>query len=131
MLPRSLQIELCYDPAGVAHCCGGFADVRKGEYRGQVVAAKVPRIYATSDLQKIIRVRSRWRSGFLRICLYIDHNPAEVLQGVRNVENSSPSERVATTRSHNDWDPVCDGVRMDDEWKYQPICEGTQGRESI
>ena len=56
MLPRSLQIELCYNPASVAHCRGGFSDMWEGEYRELEVAVKVLRIYATSDLQKITRV---------------------------------------------------------------------------
>ena len=59
MLPRSLQIELCYNPTSVLHCRGGFADVWKGEYCGLDVAAKVLRIYATSDLRKITRVSHR------------------------------------------------------------------------
>ena len=68
MLPGSLKIELCYNPAGVAHCRGGFADVWKGEYHGLEVAAKVLRVYATSDLQKITRVSHRWCSPFPCIC---------------------------------------------------------------
>ena len=56
MFPRSLQIELCYNPASVAHCRGGFPDVWKDEYRELEVATKVLRIYTTSDLQKITRV---------------------------------------------------------------------------
>ena len=56
MLPRTLEVELCYNPADVAHCRGGFADVWKGTYHGREVAIKVLRVYATSDLQKITRV---------------------------------------------------------------------------
>ena len=44
---------------------------------------------------------------------------AEVLQGVRDVEDSSSSECATTARGHNDRDPVRDGVRMDDKWKHQ------------
>ncbi|KAF9643939.1 kinase-like protein [Thelephora ganbajun] len=40
---------------GVAPCRGGFGDVWKREYQGQQVAVKVLRIYANSDLRKIIR----------------------------------------------------------------------------
>jgi hypothetical protein len=62
LLPRSLQIEVGYDPSGVALCRGGFADVWKGNYGGQEVAVKVLRIYADSDLQKITRVSHYKRS---------------------------------------------------------------------
>ena len=56
MLPRSLQIQMFYDPMGVAHCHGGFGDIWKGKYHGLEVAVKAPRIYPTSDLRKITRV---------------------------------------------------------------------------
>lgn len=56
LLPRSLQIVLCYNPASAAHYRGGFADVWKSEYRGLEVAVKALRVYANSDLQKIARV---------------------------------------------------------------------------
>jgi hypothetical protein len=56
LVPKSLRIELCYNPSSMAHCRGGFADVWKGNHRGREVAAKVLRIYADSNLQKITRV---------------------------------------------------------------------------
>jgi len=56
LLPRSLQIPICYDQSGVPHYGGGYADVWKGEYQGRPVAAKVLRVYSTSDLDKIRRV---------------------------------------------------------------------------
>ena len=56
LLPRSLQIQACYDLSGIAHCRGGFADVWKGTYGDREVAVKALRIYANSDLQKITRV---------------------------------------------------------------------------
>ena len=59
LLPKSLQIELCYNPAGVAHCRGGFADVWKGNHCGLEVAVKVLRVYLNSDLEKISWVSRR------------------------------------------------------------------------
>ena len=67
MLPGSLQIELCYNPADIPYCCGGFADVWKGKHRGLDVAAKVLRICATYDLEKITRVSHQWCPPFPRI----------------------------------------------------------------
>jgi len=55
LLPRSLQIKPHYDPMGIAHSCGGSADVWKGEYRGSEVAVKVFRRY-TNSLQKVTHV---------------------------------------------------------------------------
>ena len=56
LLPRSLRIELCYDPMTIPHSRGGFSDVWKGEYRGLEVGVKVLRTSTQSDLQKITRV---------------------------------------------------------------------------
>ena len=53
LLPRSLQIPMCYDRSGAPRYRGGFADVWKGEYQGCDVAVKVLRVYSTSDLTKI------------------------------------------------------------------------------
>jgi hypothetical protein len=35
---------------------GGFADIWKGKYNDQVVAAKVLRVYSTSDIEEIKQV---------------------------------------------------------------------------
>ena len=56
LLPRSLQIPLCYNRSTIPQCRGGYADVWKGEYQGHPVAAKVLRVYSTSEFHKIRRV---------------------------------------------------------------------------
>ena len=45
LLPKSLQVPLCYDPTETPQCVGVLADVWKGEHNGQVVAAKALRIH--------------------------------------------------------------------------------------
>ena len=59
LLPRSLQIELCYNPMTTPHSHGGFADVWKGQYRDLEVGVKVLRMYGKSDLKRITHV-SPW-----------------------------------------------------------------------
>ena len=59
LLPRSLQIQLCYDRSDTPQYRGGYADVWKGKHRGHHVAVKVLRIYSTSDYNKIVSVGSR------------------------------------------------------------------------
>lgn len=54
LLPKSLQIPLCYNRSDPPLYHGGFADVWKGEHNGCGVAVKVLRVYATSDLSKTI-----------------------------------------------------------------------------
>ena len=56
LLPRSLQIPLCYDRLQVPQYEGGCADVWMGSHQGRRVAAKVLRVYSTSDFGKIRRV---------------------------------------------------------------------------
>ena len=56
VLPKSLQIDVRYDPTSVPRCRGGFADVWKSEYRGREVAIKVLRIYSDTDLPKMTHV---------------------------------------------------------------------------
>jgi len=56
LLPRSLQIPLCYDRSDTPLYRGGYADVWKGEYQGRHVAVKVLRVYSTSDFDKITNV---------------------------------------------------------------------------
>ena len=61
LLPSSLQIQVRYNPSSIPQYRGGFADVWKGDYQGRSVAAKVVRVYSTSDFDKITRVRRSYR----------------------------------------------------------------------
>ena len=56
LLPKSLQIPLCYDRSKNPLYRGGYADVWMGEYQGHEVAVKVLRVYSASNLDKIISV---------------------------------------------------------------------------
>ena len=62
MLPRSVQIPLCYNRMDAPRYHGGFAEVWKGEYQGREVAVKVLKVYVTSDLVKITKVNSPYLS---------------------------------------------------------------------
>ncbi|KAF9647776.1 kinase-like protein [Thelephora ganbajun] len=55
LLPRSVQIPLCYDRMNPPLYHGGYAEVWKGEHQGREVAVKVLKVYLTSDLDKITR----------------------------------------------------------------------------
>ena len=113
LLPKSLQMHFSGNPTGFALYRGGFGDVWKREYRGQEVAVKVVRTYADSDLKKVSRVSDAPNSDFNPFTDILTVNRAEVLQRVRNVENSPSSERAAAARSCNVGDSVCDGVGVD------------------
>ena len=65
VLPKSLQIPICYNRLGTPLYRGGFADVWKGEYEGCEVAVKVLRVYSTSDIAKVTSVSCQ---GFLKLC---------------------------------------------------------------
>ena len=115
ILPKSLAIPLCYDPTEYPLCHGGFADVWKGQYNGRDVAAKVLRIYLTSDFDRIRRVSS---SQILRVYeLTVSH--VEILQGGNDVGRTSPPKRVAVVGGDNERESVCDGIGMDGERYHQ------------
>ena len=59
LLPRSVQIPLCYDRESTPLYRGGYAEVWKGEHEGREVAVKVLTVYMTSDLDKIRQVGRR------------------------------------------------------------------------
>lgn len=83
LLPRSLQIPLCYEPSGTPHAHGGFADVWKGEHLGEKVAAKTLRVSEQTDFNQIRQVRSSV-PGVLTNTLTA--STTEILQGGHNME---------------------------------------------
>ena len=54
----------------------------------------------------------------------------EVLQGGRDVENPSASERPVA-RSDDVRDPVRNDIRLDGEWEHQRLREGTSGCKPV
>ena len=112
LLPRSLQIPVCYDRSEDALYSGGYADVWMGEYQGREVAVKVLRVYSTSDLDKIVTVGRRLK---LAKCGYqrSDRDCADVLQGSCNVGEPPASKRAAVIGGDNEQKALCDGIRMD------------------
>ena len=50
---------------------------------------------------------------------------AEVLQGSRRMEILSTSECPAVSGSNDVRDPVRDDIKLDGQWKYKRLCEGT------
>ena len=118
LLPKALQIPICYDRLSNPLFRGGFADVWKGEHLGRSVAVKVLRVYATSDIETIARVSSqnfpkmaRWSTDAVPLL--------EVLQGGRVMERSSPSKCAPFFGCYNGERPTCNDFRMDGEWQYQ------------
>jgi hypothetical protein len=95
LLPRSLNVSVCYDQSSNALFRGGYADVWKGDYSGQDVAVKVIRTYSNDELRKITIV------GFSISALYVSMTMSctELLQRGRDVEIPSTSERPAANRS--------------------------------
>ena len=56
LLPKTMEVPVCYDPTGDALYSGGYADVWKGQYRDRDVAVKVIRTFSNSDFGKVIGV---------------------------------------------------------------------------
>jgi hypothetical protein len=99
LLPISLQIPLSYEPSETPFYRGGFADVWKGQHLGRDVAAKGLRVYEMDDFDRIRKVGSPMLFLFIHP---LSPSCTEVLQGSHNVEDASPSKRVATARRNDD-----------------------------
>ena len=56
LLPRSVQIPLCYNRLDAPLYHGGYAEVWKGQHQGREVAVKVLKVCLADDLNKITRV---------------------------------------------------------------------------
>ena len=113
LLPRSLAIPLCYDLTEDPLCHGGFADVWKGRHQGRDVAAKVLRVYSKDGFGKAKRVGCLRYSKFVMCTDELAMAWTEVLQGGRDIEDPSSSERATAVRRDDDRDSVCDGVGVD------------------
>ena len=57
LLPRSLQIPICYNRLEIPRYRGGYADVWMGLHQGLRVAVKVLRVYSTNDFGRVTKVR--------------------------------------------------------------------------
>lgn len=129
MLPNALKVPICYDRTTLALYRGGYADVWKGEYRGQDVAVKVIRTYKNSDLKKILGV-----SGWLFLIFAVAGLTVfseEILQGGRNVENPPTSKCPIAGRSDHVGSSVRNGIRLDAEWEHQRIREDEPGCQTV
>jgi len=58
LLPRSVVIPLCYDPARTPLYRGELGDLWKGQHDGREVSAKALRAYSASDLESTTNVVS-------------------------------------------------------------------------
>ena len=88
-------------------CSGEFSDVWKGEYNGREVAAKVLRIYVTSDLKAIRKVVHP------RLFVLVSELTApcsEVLQGGLCVEEPSSSKHHAAAGSYDGRETIRNNV---------------------
>ena len=119
LLPSALRILVDYDRTSDALYRGGYADVWKGEYRGQDVAVKVIRTYSNRELQRVVNVSDRLSSP-LRTSHFVLITPfPEVLQGCCDVEIPSTSECPTTSRSNNAGDSIHNDIGLDGERRYQ------------
>ena len=127
LVPRSPAIPLCYNPTESPLYYGGLADVWKGQYQGREVAAKAVRIYLTSDLERIRKVGCPQPA----MSKELTGSHIEILPGSRCMGDPPSSKRTAAVRCHYDPQSIRDGIGVDGEWGYQPICEDAYPRESI
>ena len=116
-----MRIAVCYDSYKTPQAVGGYADVWKGSHEGKDVAAKVLRVYSSSDFDKIRKVCSA-RLLALTEKLIVPY--AVVLQGGRDMERTPSSERAAVGRRDDGGEAFRDGLGVDAQWKYHPVSGG-------
>lgn len=114
LLPKSLPIPPHRVRSDTLLHCGGFTDVWKGKYNGQIVAVKILRVHSTSDLEKAKKVNS---SQLVVLASRLITSYAAILQGGGNVEDASSSERAAIIGRRRK--SAHDGIRVDEEWEHQ------------
>ena len=103
-------------PANDPRYRGSFGDVWKAKHGDLDVAIKVIRTYSGKVLDKFIGVGLCYTSGHRVLTTMLG---SEILQGGRHVEFPATSKYPATSRGDDVRESVCDGIRLDGEWKYQ------------
>lgn len=99
LVPRSLEIPLCYNPEDIPHSRTRLAEVWKGRHNGQDVAVEVLKMNLRDNLDKAKRVSS---PRFFAPTDEFTAPRTDVLQGGRDVEVPSTPERVASVRRYGD-----------------------------
>ena len=100
LVPRSLGIPLCYDPAVDPVYRGEVADLWKGQHEGRKVAVQVLRLWPGDDAEQVRKVSCRLCSR-----LVVINNPPcliEVLQGGCDMEVAPSSKRGAIVGRYDD-----------------------------
>lgn len=95
---------------------GSFGDVWKAEHDGRDVAVKVIRTYSDQVLDKMIGVGLCYTSGYHVLTTTLR---SEILQGGRHLELPATSKYPTTNRGDDVKESICDGIRLEGEWKYQ------------
>ena len=116
LLPRSLQIPLCYNQSDTPLHRGGYADLWKGEHQGSHVAVKVLRVSSESVFGEVMSVSSHDLSKVYAGQLMLVVIGA--LQGDCDVESPSPSKRAPAVGGDNGQLSDHDSIRVDDKWEH-------------
>ena len=106
-----MRITVCYIDSETPLSHSGFAEVWKGNHEGKDVAAKVLRLYAGSDFEKIKKVGTTQPFVLAkRLIMYY----AAILQGGPNVEHTSPSKFAAVGGRDDRGNTFCGGLGVDE-----------------
>ena len=106
-----MRIPVCYDHREIPQSSGGFADVWKGSHEGKDIAAKVLRLYTTSDFERMRKVGDTQPFVLTKklIMLY-----AAVLQGGHDMEHTPSSKLAAVGGCDDGGNTFRDGLGVDE-----------------
>ena len=120
-LPESCLLPDKFDLSGMPRASGGFADVWKAEFRGEVkIAIKCLRVSDTDDKAKIHKVGKHATPPYPGLLI----RRTALLQGSCHMEELIPSERPQSywRSRHFRARETFHGLRMDGQRQHRTVC---------
>ena len=109
---------------------GGFADVYKATYKGQLVVAKALKTTSMDDLENVHKVSSLSSAWYHS--LFTAHITFSALcEGSRRLEMASTRKHPTIRWGYIRSVPILDGLSLDGEWEYHEFPQGQSPSEPV
>lgn len=107
---------------------GGFADVYRATYKGQLVVAKALKTTTVEDLDNVHKVSSLIPGRISQIVYSIS---SALCEGSCRMEVASAREHLTVRRCYLETAALFDGLGLDGEWEYHEFYQGQSEPESV